>query len=229
MKTKSLKSLKLVWGGVNYNTEQEIAISLTGVTREDINNAEDFTFTVYDKHTTVEGLETIKTLSIKEGAGDPIELKVVRSVEHGNKTYRVNIKDECDANGINGNDITITFAVKNGFAHNEDLIVYFHEDTWRKGNWNGASSGNWEYNYESDPLGYLGPLDPNLDHRIYRLQNISEVEIEKTRDAGDTFTYYTTDHATQPVIVNNRFLNGIYASALFSDMTEPFVRPGSSL
>ncbi|MFN2115523.1 MAG: LamG-like jellyroll fold domain-containing protein, partial [Anaerolineae bacterium] len=116
-----------------------------------------------------------------------------------------------------GRAATISFRVTNGQARREDLTVYFVEDEWRGAEWvvDGAADGdNWAHELAADDSGALGPMAPELDDRVYALRYVTQDEIDRTRAGGDSFSYYTTYPANQPVILNNRFLNGLYASAL---------------
>jgi hypothetical protein len=109
------------------------------------------------------------------------------------------------------------FEVVNRHARLEDLTVYFFEDLWRKSAWtvSGTSeAGGWEHEFVPDVSGSLSPMAPYLDERVHAMRYVTDEAANRTRSEGDDFSFYTTYPANQPVIVNNRFLNGIYASAL---------------
>jgi hypothetical protein len=111
---------------------------------------------------------------------------------------------------------TIEVRFTNGMSRREELEVDFVEDAWRRASWSVQGTGqlsHWQDTYRADDSGALGPMDPYLDDRVYAMRYVTPSEASRSRAAGDTFSYYTTYPATQPVILNNRFLNGIYASA----------------
>ncbi|MEK6935422.1 MAG: hypothetical protein AABW67_01410 [Nanoarchaeota archaeon] len=92
------------------------------------------------------------------------------------------------------------------------VYPYFGNDSWFNQPWQ-FTSNHQSYSGEIDQDPYLGPMDTWLDNRVYALSYVTEEQINLTNASGDTFMYYTTYPANQPVILNNRFLNGIYASA----------------
>jgi hypothetical protein len=163
------------------------------------------------------------TFSIDDGQRAPDALETTKTIE-------VNGRSAWTSRGINPRNALVTvdlapflvtgspnrlvFSVANGDARQEDVRLYFVEDAWRNATWRIETSPNWHAAFQPDDSGALGPMDPNLDDRVYALSYVSGAEIDRTRAAGDTFSYYTTYPATQPVIVNNRFLNGLYASAV---------------
>lgn len=115
-----------------------------------------------------------------------------------------------------GETTQLEVRVTNGLTRRERLIFDFIEDPWRMADWALSTSdgSQWQYHYSPDPAGSLGPMDPYLDDRVYAMLYVSEAERRRTLAAGDSFSYYTTYPATQPVPLNNRFLHGIYGSAL---------------
>lgn len=92
------------------------------------------------------------------------------------------------------------------------VYPYFENESWLNQNWQ-FTVNHQSYYGEIDNDIYLGPMDSWLDYRVYALSYVTEKQINLTSASNDTFMYYTTYPANQPVIVNNRFLNGIYASA----------------
>lgn len=109
----------------------------------------------------------------------------------------------------------LVFLVGNGKSRNVNVSLYFVEDYWRNGEWEMKSnSGVWEYVYTPDLLGDLGPHGLYLDYRVHSPSNIKRENIERTLEEGSTFAYYTTGTSTRPIILYNRFFNGIYASAV---------------
>ncbi len=115
-----------------------------------------------------------------------------------------------------GRPVAIELRIVNGHSRREQLQVDFVEDTWRHAEWVYSTSpeSHWQHSFVPDPAGTLGPMDPYLDDRVYAMRYVSATERERTWEAGDSFSFYTTYPATQPVPLNNRFLNGIYGSAL---------------
>ncbi len=115
-----------------------------------------------------------------------------------------------------GAPLKLEFRVVNGHTRREQLQVDFVEDAWRNADWSYSSSADsrWHYAFSPDPAGTLGPMDPYLDDRVYAMRYVSAAERARTLAVGDSFSYYTTYPATQPVPLNNRFLNGIYGSAV---------------
>ncbi|MBR9683319.1 hypothetical protein GOV03_02150, partial [Candidatus Woesearchaeota archaeon] len=113
---------------------------------------------------------------------------------------------------VNENN-NVTFSFENNLSSLESLTIYFMDAFWRNKSWVVGGNGSyWNYSYAEDDIGDLAPIT-NLDNRVYYTQYITAEEIQKTKDSNENFSYYTTYIATQPIIVNNRFLNGIYASA----------------
>ena len=108
----------------------------------------------------------------------------------------------------------VTFGITGNGASLEDVLVYFHDDVLRNVEWTLNATDGWEYDHEIDSNGASAPMDENLDRRVYALSFLDADEIDKTAAAGDELAFYTTGPATDPTITYNRFLNGIYASAV---------------
>lgn len=113
---------------------------------------------------------------------------------------------------------TIVVSLDADRARNLNFTVYFLDDFWRNSVWTiTTNSALWSYQNISDQHGDLAPMDRNLDQRVYSLSYLTSEEIQKTSNSRDTLAYYTTGPATMPVITYNRFLNGLYASAVGAD------------
>ncbi|MFH1835804.1 MAG: glycoside hydrolase domain-containing protein [Methanobacteriota archaeon] len=115
---------------------------------------------------------------------------------------------------LNPGSNTVTVTLDKQSTRSEDVIVYFIDDYYRTLSWSAATASGWEHSFTDDPGGNLAPMDPWLDIRVYALGRLNETEVEKTARSGDSMSYYTTYFATMPEILYNRFLNGVYASAL---------------
>lgn len=109
----------------------------------------------------------------------------------------------------------VTFMFVNDGSREDNFTLYFVDDLWRNREWvaQGGSS-KWSMAEREDPFGDLGPLGVYLDYRVYPLGHVKPKTIERTLREGDFFSYYTTYAATSPVPVYNRFLHGVYSSAL---------------
>jgi hypothetical protein len=191
----------------DYDREQTVTLSLNVADPADWPAT--LTLSLQDALSAPQELETTKTLQV-----DGVTVWSASVLSLGTELVQVDLSAHMEP----GQPAEIAFSVTNGYARREDLRVYFVEDAWRAADWSveGASADgdHWVHEYTADPAGSLGPMAPELDDRVYAMRYVDPSEIERTRGAGDSFSYYTTYPANQPVILNNRFLNGLYASAL---------------
>ncbi|MCK4658304.1 MAG: hypothetical protein KAV82_02175 [Phycisphaerae bacterium] len=190
----------------NYDQGQTVSISLT--VPDPATMPTTLTFSINDDIESPEVLETLKELAIN---GQTAWSCTTVSLPH--QLVSVDLAPFVLPEQPN----EITFNVTNRHARQEELLLYFVEDFWRQATWavTGASaSDNWSSTYEPDDDGTMGPMATWLDDRVYAMRYVTAEQAERTWAEGDTFSYYTTYPANQPVILNNRFLNGVYASAL---------------
>jgi hypothetical protein len=190
-----------------YNQEQDVTFSWS--VPSGANPPTTFTFLLNDTLTGEPALETVKSLTVKSNGVDTVVWQETH-FEPGHQLVRVELTEYAQP-------YTLEFRIRNGHARKEELDLYFVEDYWRNssGTPEGVSSSDhWQYTETSDPSGSLGPMDPYLDERFYPLEYASAEQMSLTAASGDRYSYYTTYPATQDVILNNRFLNGVYASAV---------------
>ncbi len=193
----------------SYNRYQTITLTLRVPAAADPPTR--MTFSINDGVPTLSAFETLKRLTVHE-VGDPDPPTVVWAATALDYPYQL---VEIDLQGyvLPNRTYDVEFSVGSQYSREEELLLYFLEQPWRTCDWTVVKSDNWSESCEPDDDGLLGPMDPWLDERTYFVGYVTEEEVRRTQAAGDTFSYYTTYLATQDVILNNRFLNGVYPSA----------------
>lgn len=185
-----------------YDTAQSVA--LTAIVTDTRRVPDRLRLAVHDALPAPAPLETTKSLRVN-GA----EVWHSREIGDGYPVVDVDVAPFLRAGAPN----EIALLVTNGEAREEHLELYFVDEAWRHLEWSVKAAPHWRHESNPDGSGALGPMDPELDDRVYAMRYVTAEEIAKTRAATDTFSYYTTYPATQPALVNNRFLHGIYAAA----------------
>ncbi|MFH1290213.1 MAG: glycoside hydrolase domain-containing protein, partial [Nanoarchaeota archaeon] len=200
---QEVQDIVLSTGLESYDNEQSISLSVNldaGVEVPDM-----MSFSIDDLWQVGEWSESVKKIIVN---GQEAWSK--KALDKDYQIFEVDISQF-----VNGGESNIIeFSVTNNYSVDDDFVLYFIDDFWRDSDWQIIqNSDNWVYDYEPDPFGDLGPMGPYLDYRVHAMQYLTEENQLRTIEEGDYFTYYTTYPANQPAFVNNRFLNGIYASA----------------
>jgi|GEM_PF-6449474 len=189
----------------DYDREQTITLTLR--VEDPAQWPSKLTMSLYETAKSPPQLETTKRVLV-----NGVELWSAVSLPSSSELIEVDLSEATQP----GQGATISFSVTNGYARSEDLRVYFVEDAWRAAGWSVqvTEGDGWSHELDPDPTGSLGPMAPYLDDRVHAMRYVTKASVERTLAGGDSFSYYTTYPANQPVILNNRFLNGIYASAV---------------
>jgi len=192
--------LDIYQSSYSIDTNQEIKFS----TNFNLGDSPDtISFSIDDKADFAIETETLKRITV-----NGIDIADIFKLDEKYQIYQIDISPHLSEEN------TVEFTIINNNAILEEMTLYFLEDFWRNRNWDITNSPNWQYSYTPDVNGDLGPMDPYLDNRVHALSYVTEENWERKESSNDKFSYYTTYLANQPVIINNRFLNGIYASAL---------------
>jgi hypothetical protein len=165
------------------------------------------TFSLGDTVRSPAGLETTKRLEVN---GETVWERSGLDDRFG--LYRVDVGSRLRPGAEN----LVRWVFGNGFARQEELRLYFVDDFWREAAWTSDDShgSHWTASYVADSTGDLGPLAPSLDIPFFSLYRMDSEALDYARRWPGGFSFYAPYITTQPVIVNNRFLYGLYASAL---------------
>jgi len=97
------------------------------------------------------------------------------------------------------------------------LLLYIVDDTWRNLAWTAGGSGlgtTWTHSHTSDAHGDLGPMNWWLDEGVIALWWAGKTHFDQLEHLGVVPAFYSTYHANVPVPAYNRFINGLFSSAL---------------
>ncbi len=191
--------------------ERTIAISLEEV--PDTEPWRTISFAIARDDDASQGPATVKTLLVNE-----TEVWSGTTLDPSPQNVSVDISSYLTPGATN----TVVLSIDGTQATEERLDVYFLEESWRTATWATDAGDDWSCAYYPDDGGYLSPMGLWLDVRVHALSEVTSEAIERTEQQQDDFAYYTTYLATQAVPLNNRFLQGLYASAVGAKYVFPW-------
>jgi hypothetical protein len=187
-------------------TNKQLVLSLS-LDVASINAVPEMRFLLDDALPAPAGLETGMTLEVN---GQTVWSKATQ-LNGRHRVYTANVRPQLQV----GQNV-IRWVLVNGYARCEDITLYLVDDFWRNSAWtiDESHDSHWTHSYVADPAGDLGPMSPWLDRPINSLYRVTQEGIDYAKGSPGGYAFYAPYISTQPVLVNNRFLYGIYASAL---------------